>query len=170
MIMKNIVESITVLIVLLLWVQILCAYDPCGTKVPLPQEQITGSPQENSSQPKPDTSPPQPVCYIKVTGKGSIINFMDKSSGKRLDHFALDNHQVQKMFTSPEGKWSIAIVKTRGKKQYYALPFHLIICEEMQTVSIPMIPRKASFSKDGSVTLFFPDGKEQQFLIRGLCP
>jgi hypothetical protein len=84
--------------------------------------------------------------------RGTII--ISASGGEERDHISLDPDRVQKIYTAPDGKWSIAVIKVRGKQQYGAMPINLQSGSPMETLEIPSMPISVTFEKRDAVMSF----------------
>jgi hypothetical protein len=114
------------------------------------------------------TEKSQPICKIRGLRDQSTVHVVEKSSGKKLDYTDTTKNKIKKIFTSPDKVWNVVVYKVYKKKDYYALPINLTICEIMEPIYIPAVPISATFESI-FVTLKFLDGSEKRSIMRGKC-
>jgi len=85
-------------------------------------------------------------------------------AGTEQKHVSLGQDRVQKVFTSPDGAWSVAIYKIRGVQQYGFIALDLAKCEEQLPVDLPSMASTAAFDQ-GDIVLFLATG-EQRFRLK----
>lgn len=112
--------------------------------------------------PAPGGSQQGGPCAVKLSADRSTIFLMDPDGTERK-HVPLGQDRVQKVFTSPEGAWSLAVYKIRGAPQYGFIAVDLAKCEEQTPVDLPSIASSASFGQ-GEVVLSLEKG-EQRFKL-----
>jgi hypothetical protein len=133
------------------------------------QQQMPPSYQQPPSSP-PYQPPPQVLpaaggsqpggpCAVKLSADRSTILLMDPDGTERK-HVPLGQDRVQKVFTSPDGAWSLAVYKIRGAPQYGFIAVDLAKCEEQTPVDLPSIASSASFGQ-GEVVLSLEKGERR---------
>ena len=131
-----------------------------------PYQQPPSSPQYQPPPqvlPAPGGSQSGGPCAVKLSTDRSTIHLMDPDGTERK-HVPLGQDRVQKVFTSPDGAWSLAIYKIRGEPQYGFIALDLAKCEEQPPVDLPSIASSASFDQ-GEVVLSLEKG-EQRFKLK----
>jgi hypothetical protein len=90
---------------------------------------------------------------------------MDSATGTERKHISLGQDRVQKVFSSPDGGWSVALFKIRGVSQYGILPVDLGKCEEQDIAELPSSASSASFEGEEIVLKLEKKG-EQRLKLR----
>jgi hypothetical protein len=123
----------------------------------------------------PGWTPPQAVqpaavvssgpCGVKLSTDRSTIYLTDPASGVERRQLALGSDRVQRIFTSPDKAWGVAIYKVRGVPQFGFIALDLTTCEEQMPVELPALATAASFDK-GEVVLKLEKGPAQRLPLQ----
>ncbi len=66
-------------------------------------------------------------------------------------HVPLGEFRVQQLLHSPDGRWSLALLKLRGRAQHALMTFDLSRCESQATVELEGLPEDARFEVDAAL-------------------
>lgn len=101
---------------------------------------------------------------MKLSVDRSILNLVDANTGSERKHLSLGQDRVQKVFSSPDNAWSVAVYKIRGAQQYGFIALDLAKCEDQLPSDLSAIPSEARF--DQAEVVLTIDGKEKRFPLR----
>ena len=101
---------------------------------------------------------------MKLSPDRSIIRLVDSNSGSERKQLSLGQDRVQKVYSSPDNAWSIAVYKIRGAPQYGFIALDLGKCEDQLPVDLPAIPSEARF--DQAEVALMIDGREKRFPLK----
>jgi hypothetical protein len=99
---------------------------------------------------------------VKISTDRSTIHILDGATGTERKHVSLGQDRVQKVFSSPDGAWSVAVFKVRGAPQYGILAVDLKNCEEQDFAELPSPPLSASF--EGEAVILKLEKKDDRHL------
>lgn len=101
---------------------------------------------------------------MKLSVDRSTLNLVDANTGSERKHLSLGQDRVQKVFSSPDNAWSVAVYKIRGAQQYGFIALELAKCEDQLPVDLPAVPTEARF--DQAEVVLTIDNKEKRFRLR----
>ncbi len=123
----------------------------------------------------PGWTPPQAVqpvtavssgpCGVKLSTDRSTLYLTDPANGVERKQLSLGSDRVQRVFTSPDKAWSVAIYKVRGVSQFGFIALDLTACEDQMPVELPALVTAASFD-NGEVVLKLEKGATQRFPLQ----
>ena len=122
--------------------------------------------QQNQAQPaySPGIGAAGGSCTVKLSVDRSTLNLVDANTGSERKHLSLGQDRVQKVFSSPDNAWSVAVYKIRGAQQYGFIALELAKCEDQLPVDLPAVPTEARF--DQAEVVLTIDNKEKRFRLR----
>jgi hypothetical protein len=108
---------------------------------------------------------PSGPCSVKLSTDRSTILLTDPASGVERNHLSLGSDRVQRVFTSPDGAWGVAVYKVRGVAQFGFIALDLKACEDQMPVELPAPAASAGFEQD-EVVLKLEKGAVQRFPLK----
>ncbi len=106
-------------------------------------------------------------CKARLLDDRSTIALVD--SGGDRKHIALGQDHVQQLFNSPDGAWTVAIFKVRGRPQYGALVIDLNGCAQSGAADLADAADTALFNSN-DVALTLKGGASQSLALKPVQP
>jgi hypothetical protein len=123
-----------------------------------------GQQPQYQAQPNVPGGVPAGFCAVKLSTDRSTIHMVDSSTGVERKHLSLGQDRVQKVFSSPDNAWSVAVYKVRGAQQYGFIALELSKCEDQLPVDLEAVPSEARF--DQAEVVLVIDSKEKHFPLK----
>lgn len=101
---------------------------------------------------------------MKLSNDRSTIFLIDPGTGSERKHLSLGQDRVQKVFSSPDNAWSVAVYKVRGAQQYGFIALDLAKCADQLPADLAAVPSEAKFEQTEVVLTI--DNKEQRFPLK----
>lgn len=89
---------------------------------------------------------------------------MDSATGTERKHLSLGQDRIQKVFSAPDGSWSVAVYKIRGAQQYGFIALELASCEDQLPVDLNAVPSAARFEQ--AEVVLTVESEEKRFPLK----
>lgn len=104
---------------------------------------------------------PQGACTMRISEDRTAISLVDQG-GQQVNHVALGQDRIQKIFNAPDGSWSIVVYKVRRVSQFGGIAVNLAQCEPQEARDFQAVPEAVEFQGE-EMTVRYPGGNEEQY-------
>ncbi|HAR96104.1 MAG TPA: hypothetical protein DCR97_09105 [Deltaproteobacteria bacterium] len=112
---------------------------------------------------------PQGACTVKISTDRTSISLIDQT-GQQVDHVALGQDRIQKVFNAPDGSWSVVVYKVRRVDQFGGIAINLAQCDPQAARDFRAIPEAVEFQGE-EMAVRYPGGSEERYpLINKALP
>ena len=81
-----------------------------------------------------------------------------------MNHIALGQDRVQKIFKSPDENWSVVIFKVRQRQEYGAIAINAAQCNPQDARDIRSMPENIEFQGE-EMLIKFPGNHVERYLL-----
>lgn len=106
----------------------------------------------------------QSGCITELNTDRTSVALIDRATGQELQHVALGQDRVQKLFSAADETWSVAFVKVRGEQKFYVIAVDLARCEAQAAVVVAEPVQEVSFA--GAEAVLKSSTGEQRLPLR----
>ena len=100
---------------------------------------------------------------IKVSEDRTTVAIVDQS-GQAVNHIALGQDRVQRIFKTSDENWNVVLFKFRRQSQFGGIPVNLQKCESQEAREFPAAPESIEFENEQMIVRF-PGGKVERFPV-----
>lgn len=112
---------------------------------------------------------PQGACIMKISTDRTSISLTDQT-GQQVNHVALGQDRIQKVFNAPDGSWSVVVYKVRRVDQFGGIAINLAQCDPQEARELQAMPEAVEFQGE-EMAVRFPGGSEERYpLINKALP
>lgn len=143
---------------------------PPGGGMPMPGG---GMPMPGGMQPPGQgigpASMPQGPCVIKVSEDRTSVSLVDQS-GQQVNHVALGQDRIQRIFTAPDNSWTVVVYKVRRVTQYGGIAINLGQCEPHEAREFQAVPEAIEFQGEEMAVRYSGGSEERYPLVNRKLP
>lgn len=104
---------------------------------------------------------PQGACVIKISEDRTSVSLTDQT-GQQVNHVALGQDRIQKIFNAPDGSWSVLVYKVRRVNQFGGIAINLAQCDPQEAREFQAVPEAVEFQGE-EMTVRYPGGSEERY-------
>ncbi|HOW55959.1 MAG TPA: hypothetical protein PLR60_15070, partial [Syntrophorhabdaceae bacterium] len=105
----------------------------------------------------------QAACRLQLSEDRTSIAIIDQS-GQEINHVALGQDRVQKIFKSPDGGWNVVVFKVRHRREYGAIAINMLQCDPQDAREIRSLPDNVEFQGE-EMAVRFPGNVEERYSL-----
>lgn len=104
---------------------------------------------------------PQGACAMRISEDRTAVSLVDQA-GQQVNHVALGQDRIQKIFNAPDGSWSVVVYKVRRVSQFGGIAINLAQCEAQEARDFQAVPEAVEFQGE-EMTIRYPSGSEERY-------
>lgn len=104
---------------------------------------------------------PQGACATRISEDRTAVSLVDQA-GQQVNHVALGQDRIQKIFNAPDGSWSVVVYKVRRVSQFGGIAINLVQCEAQEARDFQAVPEAVEFQGE-EMTIRYPGGSEERY-------
>jgi hypothetical protein len=115
----------------------------------------------SSMQAPGPASGPQGACVMKISTDRTSVSLTDQT-GQQVNHVALGQDRIQKVFNAPDGSWSVVVYKVRRVDQFGGIAINLAQCDPQEARDLQAVPEAVEFQGE-EMAVRYPGGSEERY-------